>query len=92
MKRTDVEAIIERYEAPESTGYRVSFDVIEGSMLRSDMVPDRSEPAIANEAEAWNLAGRLARATRGRFVNFYVIYASNYSPVPGYKKKEIVNR
>lgn len=71
-------------------GFMVSFDVIEGSVLRSDNFPDKhdGEPLIPSEYEAWDLAKKFAAATPDKIVNIYVIDES-FSPVKDYNKKEL---
>lgn len=71
-------------------GYMVSFEVQEGSVLRSDHFPDlhAKEPLIPTEAEAWELAERFANATGDDVVNVYVI-DNTFSPVPGYSSKKL---
>ena len=82
---------MEIIEPKITTGFRVSFEVVEGCMLRSDYFPDHNELLIPTEAEAWNLVERFAINTRGRYVNIYVV-DSDYKPVKGYDKKMIKNR
>ena len=74
-------------------GFMVSFERKEGCMLHSDYFPAKydGEPLIETEEEAWELAAKFAKKTRGKFVNIYVVDAK-HSPVEGYKDKEIVNR
>lgn len=63
-------------------GYMVSFEWIEG--IRSDHFPDKhaGEALIPTEREAWSLAERFARATKGKTCNFLVVDDS-YQPVKG---------
>lgn len=73
-------------------GYRVSFERVSGSLLLGDHTPDRDEPPFATEDEAWEFAEKLAKATRGNFVNFSVIRATDFTPVPNYRARYIENR
>ena len=72
-------------------GYRVNFERVEGKFLVSDHFPERGEPLIEHEEEAWALAGQFAAATYGKCVNIFVI-DDRWSPVPGYEKRKIKNR
>lgn len=74
-------------------GFMVSFERCGDGFLRSDHFPDEhaGEALIPTEWEAWELAERFARATRGRTCNLYVT-DHNFRPVPGYEKREIKNR
>jgi hypothetical protein len=72
-------------------GFRVAFEWCGDGFLRSDYFPDRGEPLIATECEAWDLAERFARVTRKRTCNLCVVDA-DYRPVPGYEDREIANR
>jgi hypothetical protein len=86
MKYKQAMKIIERMEK----GYMVSFEVMDGSVLRSDHFPDlhAKEPLIPTEAEAWKLAERFANATGDDVVNVYVV-DNTFSPVPGYSSKKL---
>lgn len=70
-------------------GFMVSFEVQEGNFLRSDHFPDKhaGEKLIPTEAKAWDLAEKLANATDDNIINIYVTDA-NFSPIPGYDKRE----
>lgn len=74
--------------------YMVSFEHVEGGMLRSDYFPDKyaGEPLIPTEEEAWQLAQRFATATRGKCVNIHIIKGVDFTPVNGYRKRMIENR
>ena len=73
-----------------ATGYRVSFEVIEGGLLRSDHFPDNDEDTIPLEEEAWQLAGLFAKAGEKKgIVNVYVIHGDDYTPVADYKEREL---
>ncbi len=89
MKRAEAAAIINGEDKPP--GYRVCFNVRDGICLRGDFFPDRDEPPIPNEEEAWRLARAFADKTRGKCVDIYVITA-DWRPVAGYQSKEIDNR
>ena len=75
-------------------GFMVHFEWKKGGMLYSDYFPDKhaGEKLIESEEEAWELAKRFARKTVGKCVNIYVIKGSDFTPVDGYKNKEIENR
>jgi len=74
-------------------GYMVSFEHVEGAILRGDYFPDKhaGETLIASEDEAWQLAEAFAEATRGKCVNIYVI-DSGFNPVEGYEARTVENR
>lgn len=73
------------------SGFRVSFEVIEGIFLKSDYFPDHNEPLIPTETEAWDLAVKFAANTKGKCVNIYVT-KGDHTPVEGYTKRQIKNR
>lgn len=80
-----------------SGGYAVSFEWIEGGMLRSDHFPDvhprfGNEQGIPTEAQAWSMAREFAAAMKGKVCNVYVIRADNFVPVVGYRDRMIMNR
>lgn len=56
-------------------GFMVSFEWIEGSILRSDHFPDKSagEELIKTKDEAWGFANMFALKTFNRAVNIHVI-------------------
>ncbi len=89
MKLAEAQAVIKG--VPKSTGYRVSFNHVDGYMLRGDFFPDRDEALIPTELHAWDLARRFAEKTVGKCVDIYVIDAE-FRPVANYKSKEIDNR
>ena len=89
MKLADALLIIDQ-PAPE-TGYRVRFERVDGNFLRGDHFPERGEPLIASEEQAWQLAIRFAAATVGRCVNVYVVDGA-WSPVRSYRERMIENR
>ena len=74
-------------------GYMVSFEWYGDGFLRSDHFPDKhgGEALIETESEAWELADRFARATKGKTCNLYVV-GHNFTPVEGYKDRYILNR
>ena len=74
-------------------GFMVHFERCGDGFLRSDYFPEKhdGEPLIETEHEAWELANRFAKATKGSTCNVYVI-DHTFSPVKGYKDREIVNR
>ncbi len=81
MKLDALTAELERQEA-ETTSFRVRFELREDGLLKSDMVPDRTEPAL-NLTACQQLATRMARMDpRGeRYVNIYLIRAHDFTPV-----------
>lgn len=89
MKLKDAKRII--FEGMKPRGYRVHFERVEGRILASDYFPERGEPLIEHEEEAWTLAMQFAAATVGNKVNIYVV-DERWSPVPGYEKRKINNR
>jgi hypothetical protein len=72
--------------------FRVHFEWIKGTTLHGDYFPDNNEDPLVTEEEAWELAKKFARATKGQTCNIYVIDAINYTPVPNYETKKIKNR
>ncbi len=71
-------------------GFRVEFEKLGGGILASDHFPDDDEEPIGTEEEAWGYARRFAKACKNKgIVNVYVIYADDYTPVEGYKEKEL---
>jgi hypothetical protein len=74
-------------------GYMVVFEWIDGSILKSDYFPDGDggEKLIEAEWEAWELANRFAKVTKGRTCNIYVV-DDKFSPVEGYEDRQIANR
>lgn len=72
-------------------GFRVAWEIKDGCMLRSTYWPTHGEPLIPMEEMAWAAAREIAGKTYGTWVNFYVTDA-DFSPVPGYRKRMIVNR
>ena len=72
-------------------GFRVHFEHREGKLLKSDYFPEGHEKLIESEEEAWELAKKFARKTRGEYVNIYVI-GSDFRPVDGYESQYIRNR
>lgn len=89
MKTIEAMSIISDTKRP--SGYRVSFEHVDGGILRSDFFPDRGEPLIETEEEAWCLARLFAARTRGKCVNIYVT-DDKYCPVSGYKNRMFENR
>jgi hypothetical protein len=75
MRLTEAQAIIDTW-----SGYRVHFEVVDRGILRSNYVPDRDEEPFVSYDAAWAFAEKLARATRGKFVNFFVVRASDSTP------------
>lgn len=76
----------------EPSGYRVHFEHVAGSFLRSDYFPDRGEQLLPTEEAAWALAEQFAAQTYGRCVNIYVVNGDDWTPVPSYAERKIVNR
>ena len=71
-------------------GFRVEFERREGGMLVSDHFPDDDETPIKTEDSAWEYAQKFAEAGRDRgIVNVYVIHGDDFTPVEGYKDKEL---
>ena len=88
MKTNEALKIINSKGTPK--GYMVSFEVREGSVLRSDHFPDKhaGEPLIPTEHDAWELAKQFADATGDDTYNIYVI-DHTFSPVRGYAEKKL---
>lgn len=74
-----------------AAGYFVHFEEREGGMLRSDYFPERDEPSIADEEDAWKLAQKFAGTHPSRFVNVYVVSGYDWTPVNGYNAR-MLNR
>ncbi len=72
-----------------SKGYMVSFDVVGGGVLKSDYFPDKhaGEELIKTKQEAWDLAGKFAKATTNEIVNVYVVN-ENFIPVDNNRLKK----
>lgn len=84
MRMNEAKALIDR-----AAGYRVSFERREGHLLISDYFPERNEPPIADEGDAWKLARGFAMVDPLVYVNVYVIHAEDFSPVAGYDAKKL---
>lgn len=89
MKKADTDAIIRKATQKQ---FRVSFEEKVRGMLWGQHVPERNEPPFVTEEQAWAYAYELSAATRGRFVNFYVVDALTFAPAPGYETRIIRNR
>lgn len=84
MRMNNAKSLIMR-----ATGYRVTFERREGGLLHSDHFPERDEPAIADEEDAWKLAGAFADVDPSVYVNIYVISAFDWTPVEGYAARRL---
>ena len=85
MKLAELRERIERRARP---GWRVSFErPVPGGWL-SDMVPGRDEPALSDEASAWELADQVATVLPN-VVNIHVIRADDFTPVNGGRERMI---
>ncbi len=69
-------------------GFRVAFEKRQGLVLAGDHFPERDEPLIATEDEAWRLAGEFAAKAPPEYVNIYVI-DHTWQPVSGYRERMI---
>lgn len=74
-------------------GYMVHFEWCGGGGLRGDYFPDKhtGERLIQTEWDAWELADRFAKATKGKTCNVYVI-DDTFLAVKDYEKRIILNR
>lgn len=74
-------------------GFMVHFEWIAGGILQSDHFPDKraGEELIKDEATAWLMAARFAKATEGKTCNLYVT-DKNFNPVKNYQALIIRNR
>lgn len=74
-------------------GFMVSFEKVDGSILKSDHFPDKhaGEELIATEDVAWEYARKFAAKTVGECVNIYVV-DHNFIPTKNYKEMKIYNR
>ena len=92
MKLNNALKIIHDYEERQKqpTGYMVSFEVRERSILRSDHFPDKhaGEQLIETEEEAWELAMRFHKAAGNDYVNIYVT-DQDFNPVKNYNEKRM---
>jgi len=88
MKLKDAIKII--LSESHTTGYMISFEQKDGSVLRSDHFPDKNagEELIEDLDTAWKLAELFAEKTRGKTVNVYVI-DDKFRPVAGYEKRKM---
>ncbi len=85
MKLAELRQLVGRRAQP---GWRVHFErPVTGGWL-SDMIPDRDEPALSDEASAWELADQVATVLPN-VVNIYVIRADDFTPVNGYRERMI---
>lgn len=80
MKLSDAKELIRT-----RSGYRVSFEMRENGLLKGNHTPDRNEIPFATEEEAWCFARKLSVVPD--IVNIYVVWASDFSPVPNYYEK-----
>lgn len=90
MRFAEAQAII-RAGAIKPKGFRVHFERVEGRFLCGDYFPERGEPLIETESEAWKLAKKFAAASKGQYVNLYVV-DEKWGPVENYAKLRIDNR
>ena len=72
-------------------GFRVHLEWKKGSFLHSDYFPEREEPLIETEAEAWALAVQFADGTIGEAYNIYVV-DSKSCPITNYSAKMLNRR
>lgn len=91
MKLSEAKRIIHEGGFKRPRGYRVHFEKIDGKFLMSDYFPERNEPLIEYEEEAWALAASFAAKTFGQCINIYVV-DERWAPVDGYWERKIVNR
>jgi len=73
-------------------GFMVHFEWCGDGFLRTDYFPDKhaGESLIPTEHEAWELADRFARVTKGKTCNIYVV-DSQFIPVKDYEIRKIAN-
>lgn len=92
MKMQEAMAVVEGES--NSAGFLVHFEWLNRGVLSGDYFPNihAGEPPIATEEEAWKLAEKFAVKKRGVCVNLYVVRSDNFTPVPGYRERKIVNR
>jgi hypothetical protein len=83
MKITEARELMRK-----AAGYRVVFQKRAGGMLESDFFPDRTEPAIVDLEDAWNLAAQFATVDPTLYVNIYVVHAHDSTPVDGYARRK----
>jgi len=99
MKMKDAMALIKKSEKSiseakkkkEPQGFMVHFEKKEGHTLASGYFPDKhaGEKLIKTEDEAWELAGKFAKATDScEYINIYVVN-NNWRPVDHYQTKAI---
>jgi hypothetical protein len=84
MKLSNMKHLLARADNP---GYRVSFEVREGFVRRSDHVPECNEEPFITESEAWEFARRMDKCAPKNFVNIYVVSAADWSPVTDYRER-----
>ena len=92
MKMQEAMNIMEN--KPKLAGFMVHFEKIVGAMLHSDYFPDvhAGEPPIKTENEAWKMAAQFAAKTHKSCINIYVVRREDFTPVPDYAQRKIVNR
>lgn len=82
------------FKGKRSKGFMVTFEKVEGRLLKGDYFPDKhaKEALIPTEEAAWELAKKFANATSGdEYVYIYVVN-QDWKPVEGYAKKMIRDR
>lgn len=70
-------------------GYRVHFERRADGLMHSDYFPERDEPPIAELDDAWKLAAQWADVDPSVYVNVYVIYAHDWTPVDNYRTRRL---
>ena len=80
MKLSDVKEMIRT-----RSGYRVSFEMRDNGLLKSNHTPDQNEVPFATEEEAWDFARKLSVVPD--VVNIYVVWAGDWTPVSDYGAK-----
>jgi hypothetical protein len=71
-----------------NTGYRVRFNWIDRNNFDQDYFPEKDEPLIDTEQEAWELAKKFADKTVSQCANIYVV-TGDFIPVTGYDIKTL---
>lgn len=79
MKLRQAQKIIERAKQADyvKPGYRVSFEVKDGALLRGDFFPESSEALIPTLEEAEKMAREFAKSSTGMIVNIRVVDSQN---------------
>lgn len=88
MKLSDALQIINKGKSG-THGFRVHFEKHVKCFYKADYFPDRDEPPLKTEAEAWELAQKFSVAADSSYSNIYVVDGKTRKPVEGYLEKKL---